>query len=107
MPKNNAITESLQESFQIIKKNKKAFLLLFILQAAFISLISLINISYQTKMLQSTQAIIEYLDELKFDQTSVGLDILEKKSPLGPDPLLISRNFNSILYNLKFLIFYS
>ena len=107
MPKNNAIKESLQESFQIIKKNKKAFLLLFILQAAFISLISLINISYQTKMLQSTQAIIEYLDELKFDQTSVGLDILEKKSPLGPDPLLISRNFNSILYNLKFLIFYS
>ena len=107
MPKNNAIKESLQESFQIIKKNKKAFLLLFILQAAFISLISLINISYQTKVLQSSQAIIEYLDELKFDQSSVGLDLLEKKSPLGPDPLLISRNFNSVLYNLKFLIFYS
>ena len=107
MPKNNVIKESLQESFSIIKKNKKTFLILLILQLIFISLISFINISYQTNMLQSTQEIIEYLDELKFDQTSVGFDMLQKKSPLGSDPLLISRNFSNILYNLKFLIFYS
>lgn len=107
MKPNNIISNSLKESFSIIKKNKKIFLLLFILQVIFISLISFINVNYQTKMLQSTKSIIEYLDELNTDETSFGLDLIQRKSPLGPDPLLISRNFNYIIYNLQFLLAYS
>lgn len=107
MKSKNIISNSLKESYSIIKKNKKTFLLLFILQVIFISLISFINVYYQTKMLQSTQAIIEYLDELNSDEASFGLNILQQKSPLGPDPLLISRNFKYIIYHLKFLISYS
>ncbi len=107
MEPKNIISNSLKESFSIIKKNKKIFLFLFILQIIFISLISFINVTYQTKMLESTQAIIEYLDELKSDETSFGLDLIQRKSPLGPDPLLISRNFDNIIYNLKFLLSYS
>jgi len=107
MKPNNIISNSLKESFSIIKKNKKIFVLLFILQIIFISLISRVNITYQTKMLQSTQDIFEYLDELKSDETSLGLDLIQRKNPLGPDPLLISRNFNYIIYNLQFLLSYS
>ena len=107
MEPKNIISNSLKESFSIIKKNKKIFLFLFILQIIFISLISFINVTYQTKMLESTQAIIEYLDELKSDESSFGLDLIQRKSPLGPDPLLISRNFDNIIYNLKFLLSYS
>jgi len=66
-----------------------------------------VNIKYQSKMLESTQAIIEYMEKQKFDQASLGLSLLQQKSVLGDDPLLISRNFSAIAYNLKFLIFYT
>lgn len=58
-------------------------------------------------MLESTQAIIEYVDKQSLDDVSFGLSILQQKSPLGDDPLLISRNYDNIIYNLKFLVFYT
>jgi len=103
--KNNIILNSLKESFSLIKKHKKLIFLLFILQI--ISLLSLlaVNGNYQSKMLESTRSILEYIEEQNFGQNS--LDLLQQKNVLGPDPLLISRNFKNILFNLKFLVFYS
>ena len=79
----SVIKGSLQESFLTIKKHKLVFIILFIMQIIFFSLIFFVNIKYQSKMLESTQAIIEYLDKQKFDESSIGLDILQQKNPLS------------------------
>ena len=107
MKQKKIILRSLRESFSVIRKNKRIVLSLLILQLILFSLMFFVNIKYQSKMLESTQAIIEYMEKQKFDQASLGLSLLQQKSVLGDDPLLISRNFSAIAYNLKFLIFYT
>ena len=100
MPK-NIILNSLKESFSLIWKNKSLFLLLFALQIAFFIIFSIINITYQTKILENTKAITDYISQQKLDEASATDAVLQQKNILGDDPLMISRNFNDIVKNFR------
>lgn len=106
MPSKNIILESLKNSLVSIWKNKSLFAFLFALQIIFFTIFSFVNYHYQTKMVESSQAIYEYLNELKFDEASITNDILQQKSILGDDPLMIGRNFNDILKNFRIYMAY-
>ena len=107
MKSKNLILNSLKESFLIIKKSKKKIFLLFVLQIFLVSLISYIGLLFLPGVFESTQEIFVYLDQQNFDDTTIGLDILQQKNPLGPDPLLVGRNYDNIIYNLKLFVSYS
>ena len=107
MKSKNLILNSLKESFLIIKKSKKKIFLLFVLQIFLVSLISYIGLLFLPGVFESTQEIFVYLDQQNFDDTTIGLDILQQKNPLGDDPLLVGRNYDNIVYNLKLFVSYS
>ena len=107
MLQKNIIFNSLKETFRLIWKNKSLFLFLFVLQLIFFIIFSFISITYQTKILESTKAITEYLSRQNFDESSVAQNILQQKNLLGDDPLSISRNFNEITKNFKLYLIYT
>lgn len=102
-PKHIVIT-SLKESFLLIKKNKLVFLLIFALQSLFFSLVIMANAYYMPQILQSTEDIMDYAEALNINPQAANIGILQKKSPLGDDPLLISRNYNEIINNSLLLL---
>lgn len=106
MPSKNIILISLKESVKSIWENKALFLLLFVLQITFFVALSFINIAYQTKIVENAQAITDYLSKQKLDDASVASNMLQQKSILGDDPLLIGRHFNEILKNFRLYIAY-
>ena len=104
MSSKHIVTSSLKESFLLIKKNKRIFLLIFVLQILFFSLIIMANAYYIPQILQSTKDVIDYAEALNINPQTANIDILQKKNPLGDDPLLISRNYNEIIKNSLFLL---
>jgi len=111
MPSKNIISKSIKESFHLVSKNKKTFLLIFALQILFFFLLITINSFYTAKIIDSTQNVMEYLDAVNFNEEKARIDVLQKKNPFGEDPLLISKNYNEIIKNfislllLTFLLF--
>jgi len=103
----NIIINSIEESLKIIKKNKKLFLFIFILQFLFFVLLTLINQFYFVGILQSTENIMQYMDSINVDPQTATLEVLGQKNPLGDDPLFISENYNNIFRNLFLLLFFS
>lgn len=97
----NIILDSLKDSFKSFWKNKILFLFLFILQIIFFSLFLLVNYHYQSKIIESSNAIFGYLSAQKMDELSIADNLLQQKSILGDDPLIISRNFNEIIRNFR------
>ena len=102
----NILLNSLKQSFSLIWKNKSLFILLFILQIIFFVLFFYINFTYQTKIIEHANAIFDYLSQQKLDDISVTENLLQQKSILGDDPLMISRNFNEIVKNFKLYLVY-
>lgn len=107
MQSKNIIFSSLKESFAQILRNKPFFVLLFISQIIFLIIFFFINYSYQTKILESAQAISGYISQQKLDDISVSQNILQQKNILGDDPLLVSRNFNEIVKNFRLYLIYT
>lgn len=105
MPK-NIILNSIKQSFYLIWKNKSLFLLLFTLQIIFFFAFAQINLTYQTRILKSAQAIEDYISQQKLDEPSVSSNIFQQESVLGDDPLSISRNFNEIMKNFRLSLIY-
>lgn len=111
MGSKHIVISSLKESFLLIKKNKRIFLLIFVLQILFFSLVIMANAYYMPQILQSTQDVIDYAESLDINPQNVNIGILQQKNPLGDDPLRISRNYDLIMKNsiilliLIFLIF--
>ena len=104
MSPKHMVISSLKESFLLIKKNKRAFLLIFILQGLFFSLVIMANAYYVPQILQSAEDVIGYAEALNINPQAANIGILQKKNPLGDDPLLISRNYNEIINNSLFLL---
>ena len=104
MSSKHIVISSLKESFLLIKKNKRIFLLIFVLQILFFSLVIMANAYYMPRILQSTQEAIDYAESLNINSDTANIGILQKKNPLGEDPLLISRNYNEIIKNSLFLL---
>lgn len=101
MPQKKIIFNSLKESFILIWKNKALFVLLLMLQIAFFAALFFVNLTYQTKILESAKAMTDYMGKQKLDEATVASNVLHQKSILGEDPLMISRNFNDILKNFR------
>jgi hypothetical protein len=99
------ITSSLKESFLAISKNKKIFALVFILQILFFLSILGVSSYYTSKILESTEDIIDYTETLNLNIEQAKFEILQQKNPLGEDPLSISRNYDEIKKNSLFLLF--
>ena len=106
MVQKNIIFNSVKESLALIWKNRALFLLLFFIQIIFFVAFSIINITYQTKILENTKAITDYLSQQKLDESSATDAILQQKNILGDDPLSISRNFNDIVKNFRIYLIY-
>ena len=102
----NIILNSLKQSFALIWKNKSLFVLLFIMQITFFFIFSLISYKYVPKMIESQKSIFDYLAKQKLDEISVAQNIMQQKSILGDDPLMISRNFNEIIKNFRLYLVY-
>ena len=100
------IFNSLKESLANIWKNKFLFAALFILQIIFFVVFTALTYVYIPKIIESSKAISDYLSKQKFDDASTAQSILEKKSILGDDPLLISRNFKEIIKNFRLYLIY-
>jgi len=107
MKQKNIISNSFKESFRIIKKNKRVFVVLFFSQLIYLSLILAVNFNYQTKILEGSKSIIEYVDNLDLEDSTVATSFFQNQNALGEDPLLISRNFKNILFNLQLLLLFS
>ena len=106
MSSKNLIFASLKESFNLMRKNKSFFILLFVLQVLFFVIFSVINYNYQTKIIENAKAITNYLSNQKLDEVSATSNILQQKNILGDDPLMISRNFNEIIKNFRIYLIY-
>ncbi|MBI2208230.1 hypothetical protein HYU50_01940 [Candidatus Woesearchaeota archaeon] len=105
MGSKHIVISSLKESFLLIKKNKKVFLLVFILQVLFFLLIVMVNVYHMPQILQSAKDAIDYAEALNINPQTANIDMLQKKNPLGEDPLLISRNYDLIIKNSFYLLF--
>ena len=103
----NILLNSLTQSFSLIWKNKFWFFVLLALEIVFFSAFGYVNISYGTKIVESSKAIDDYLSQQQLDEVSVTENILQQKSILGDDPLSISRNFSEMVRNLRLLLIYS
>ena len=101
MKKDNIIISSFLKSFSAIWKNKSIFLILFILQILFFWILFSTSVTYQTRILEDTQAISDYLSRQRLDEVSIAQDVLQQKDILGEDPLLIGRHFNEIVKNFR------
>lgn len=102
----NIILNSLKESFKSIYKNKSLFFLLLLLQIIFFIVFSFINLTYQTKILESAKAITDYISQQQLDEVSITQNILSQKDILGGDPLSISKNFNEMAKNFRIYLAY-
>lgn len=95
---------SLKSSLTLLWKNKLWFMLLFILEILFFAILSVLSYNYQTKIVEHSNAIFEYLSKLNLDEATVADNIIKQKNLLGDDPLLISREFNEVLKNFRLLL---
>lgn len=102
----NLLLNSLKESFSSIWKNKLLFILLLVFQIIFFAIFSYTTYIHQTRILESAQAITDYLSQQKLDELSVADNLLQQKSILGDDPLSISRNFNEMVRNFRVYMIY-
>lgn len=101
MTKQKIIISSFLKSFGDIWKNKSMFLLLFILQVLFLYALFSTSVKYQTRILNDTQAISDYLSRQNLDEFSIAQNVMQQKEILGEDPLIISRHFSSIARNFR------
>ena len=107
MHNKNIFLSSVKESSLLVWRHKGLFFILFVLQIIFFAVLSLINLTYQARILDSIQAITNYLAKQRLDDISVSSNLVAQKNILGDDPLLISRNFNSILRYFRLYMIYT
>ena len=100
----NIILDSLKESFYLIWKNKRWFVLLFVLEILFLIALSAVNYHYQIEIVGHSKAISDYISKLQLDEAAVADSLMQQKSILGDDPLLISRKSNEILRNFRLML---
>lgn len=102
----NILINSLKDSFISIWKNKSLFLLLFIIQIIFFIILSTLSYHYQAKIIESSNAIFDYISRQKMDDAAASQNLLKQQNILGDDPLSIGRNFKEIVKNFRIYLSY-
>ena len=92
--KKKIIFSSFKESFKTIKKNRMVFLVLFLLQLLFFSLMFFVNLYYQPKIMDSVINVMDYVSKQ---------NPADGETILGEDPLMIHNNYEEMVYNLSLL----
>ena len=106
MPQKNIILISLKESLTKIWQNKFLFVSLFISQILFFIIFTVITYHYQTKIIESSKSIFDYLNKQNLDEASASSNILQQKNIWGDEPLMISRNFKEMVKNFRLYLMY-
>lgn len=107
MLRKNIIISSLRETFILSWKNKWLLVLIFLLQIIFFAVFSAVSVKYQTRILENSKSISDYISGLNMTDVSAAQDILHQRDVLGNDPLSISRNFNDIVKNFRIYMGYT
>ena len=100
----NPLKGGFLETLKVIKKNKKTFFLLFILQLALLISISAVTVSYQIKITENARNIVEPLQQANYNET-----LLEQGQPFMQDMAKqmssISENYSKMANNILKLFF--
>ena len=92
----NPIKSSLNQSFVLIKKHKRIFVGLLLLQIIFLSIIIGLQVYYQVQALASAQEVMDYLQEQDLGDIAVAKNIIKGSSILGENAEIIARNYQVI-----------
>lgn len=90
------LKKGLQHTFSSISRHKGLFLILILLQAAFFISTLFISVSYEIKILQDAQGIIEPLQTANYDPQSI-----EEGNLFTQDLASIYNSYNSMISNIK------
>jgi hypothetical protein len=101
----NLVLISLKDSFSVMLKNKKLIMLIFFLQIIFFLLIGFALSYFAPAIIQNAEKILVYMENLSTDPQTAAVNVFQKKSPLGDDPLLVSRAYREIIKNFQTLLF--
>lgn len=91
------ISSSLKETLSVIKKNKYNIFLLFFLQIIFFISLSLVFYNTINPAMQHAKSAVDYYDKINITEDS------NMFSYLGEDPLSIYKNYEKMMYYLKFM----
>ncbi len=91
------IPSSLKETLSVIKKNKYNIFLLFFLQIIFFISLSLVFYNTINPAMQHAKSAVDYYDKINITEDS------NMFSYLGEDPLSIYKNYEKMMYYLKFM----
>ena len=97
---------SLKETFNLIRKNKGLIILLFIIQIVFFTLVSKVNIVYQTKILESASLLISGLEQQDLSEEELAKDILTKGDVIS-EAGRIQAAYRDVVNSIFFLLFLS
>ena len=84
-------TDSVTSSFSQLGQHKILFLILMLFQILLIVVLSMVQFSYQVKVLEKSNELVTYLNQVEQSQPEQDLSNL-----LGDDPLLLQRNAEEI-----------
>lgn len=92
---------SLKKTLSTINKNKSKILLIFFLQIIFFIALGLIFYNTINPAMQHAKNAIDYYDKINVTESSGMFGYL------GEDPLLIYKNYDKMMYYLKFMALFS
>ena len=87
--------------YSVIRKHNLLLLALFFIQLAFIVLMVLVNVKYQTALAENIQNIIQPLETANYDENSIKVGM-----PFLSDVARLAVNYQEMLKNLQKLVFY-
>lgn len=91
------ISSSLKETLSVIKKNKYNIILLFFIQIIFFMSLGLLFYNTINPAMHHAKSAVDYYDRINITEDS------NMFSYLGEDPLSIYKNYEKMMYYLKFM----
>ena len=95
------LKEAAREFSKAIHSHQLLLLVLFFIQLAFIILMVLVNVKYQTALAENIQNIIQPLETANYDENSIKAGM-----PFLSDIARLAVNYQEMLKNLQKLVFY-
>jgi hypothetical protein len=103
----NIFFESLKSSLSSCTGRFMLFTAIIIIQIIFLASFFFASVHYQSKILDSLQSINSYVSRQEASEIDMTKNILEQEDVFGPDPQLITREFESIRKTFGIYVFVS
>jgi len=92
----NPILEAFQDTLRIIKRHKHLVILIFLTQMLFFALIGISTVATLTPVVEATQNVLSYIQQLKLDEASFAENLVTNNPVFGENPELIYESYNLI-----------